>query len=850
MAPSDFTAIPTTNVVFLPAETTKQVTVFVNGDTGFEPNEAFTVHLSNALGATIADADGTGTITNDDPCPTTFTVNDNGDAGDVTPGDGICATVGATCTLRAAIEETNALSSCGTLDINLSLGSGTITLASELTISHDVRVNGPSASAVIISGNNTNRIFTVNPGVTASVSSLTLSGGNGSGGGGAIQNSGALTLSRVTLSGNTTTSDGGAIRNDGVVTLVNSTVSGNSANGNGGGIASSIAGTVTLVNSTITANTAGTSGGGIKSAGTLNIRNTIVALNNPDNVSGTVNDQGNNLLSGDPLLGTLRNNGGPTFTHALLYDSPAIDAGNACVVNNSCTPAYGVSLLTDQRGLARQVDGDLTAGAVVDIGAYERQVPETRVVPAGTNVLVDVADARLTFPSVTGSGNTVNLSSIPVPGDAPPSSGPAFDISPSSVFFTGPVNFCFYLPSITNPTTFSTLKVLHREGGVLVDPGSRLSFTDKIVCTQVASFSEFVITHGAIPTASNGTVGGRILDNSGSPVSGATVQLSGTQSRLTVTDSEGKYHFENVETNGFYTVTPSRSNYVFVPAQRSFSQIGEHTDAAFSAADSGSGLNPLDATVYFVRQQYLDFLGREPDEAGLNFWVNNIDACGADGNCRAAKRTDTSAAFFLSIESQQTGYLVYRMYQSAFGEMPGAPVPLRLAEFRPDTQTIGRGVVVNETGWQAKLEANKRAFALEFVQRARFVSAYPTTMTPDEFVDGLFLKAGVTPEFGDRAAAVAEFGGAGDSGDVAARARALRQVAENALLKVQQFNRAFVLMQYFGYLERDPNSAPDSDYSGYNFWLNKLNNFNGDFRRAEMVKAFLVAGEYRARFPR
>jgi hypothetical protein len=328
------------------------------------------------------------------------------------------------------------------------------------------------------------------------------------------------------------------------------------------------------------------------------------------------------------------------------------------------------------------------------------------------------------------------------------------------------------------------------------------------------------------------------------------VRLSGTQSRLTVTDSEGKYHFENVETNGFYTVTPSRSNYEFAPAQRSFSQIGEHTDAAFTASDTGSVLNPLDATAYFVRQQYLDFLGREPDEAGLNFWVNNIEACGADGNCRTAKRTDTSAAFFLSIESQQTGYLVYRMYQSAYGEMPGTPVPLRLAEFRPDMQLIGRGVVVNENGWQAKLEANKRAFALEFVQRARFVSAYPTTMTPDEFVDRLFLKAGVTPEFGDRAAAVAEFGGTADSGDVTARERALRHVAENSLLREQKFNRAFVLMQYFGYLGRDPNSGQDSDFSGYSFWLTKLDNFNGDFRRAEMVKAFLVAGEYRARFPR
>ena len=111
-----------------------------------------------------------------------------------------------------------------------------------------------------------------------------------------------------------------------------------------------------------------------------------------------------------------------------------------------------------------------------------------------------------------------------------------------------------------------------------------------------------------------------------------------------------------------------------------------------------------------MRQQYLDFLGREPDDAGLNFWVNNIDSCGADSNCREAKRVDTSAAFFLSIEFQQTGYLVYRAYESAYGNLDGAPVPMKLSDFKPDTREISNGVVVLQDGWQQKLENNKRAF--------------------------------------------------------------------------------------------------------------------------------------------
>jgi hypothetical protein len=76
----------------------------------------------------------------------------------------------------------------------------------------------------------------------------------------------------------------------------------------------------------------------------------------------------------------------------------------------------------------------------------------------------------------------------------------------------------------------------------------------------------------------------------------------------------------------------------------------------------------------------------------------------------------------------------------------------------------------------------------------------------------------------------------------------LRSVAEDADLKSTEFNKAFVLMQYFGYLRRNPNDAPDADFGGFNFWLNKLNSFGGNFVNAEMVKAFILSGEYRQRF--
>ncbi len=73
-------------------------------------------------------------------------------------------------------------------------------------------------------------------------------------------------------------------------------------------------------------------------------------------------------------------------------------------------------------------------------------------------------------------------------------------------------------------------------------------------------------------------------------------------------------------------------------------------------------------------------------------------------------------------------------------------------------------------------------------------------------------------------------------------------MAENSTLAQQEFNRAFVLMQYFGYLHRNPNDAPDRDYTGFDFWLTKLNQFNGNFAAAEMVRAFITSAEYRQRF--
>jgi probable HAF family extracellular repeat protein len=272
--------------------------------------------------------------------------------------------------------------------------------------------------------------------------------------------------------------------------------------------------------------------------------------------------------------------------------------------------------------------------------------------------------------------------------------------------------------------------------------------------------------------------------------------------------------------------------------------------------------NPLDDPSFFVTQHYHDFLNREPDQSGLQFWTGGINACGANANCVAVKRINTSAAFFLSIEFQDTGYLVERIYKTAFGDATGnstfpnqhqLAVPVvRLDEFLRDTQEIGSKptqVIVGQGNWQQQLEANKNAFALEFVQRQRFTSAFASSLTADQFIRQLNANAGGVLSEADITQLDALFGGpSSPSNDASKRAQALRQVAENPLLNAAEKNRAFVLMQFFGYLRRNPDDAQDTDYTGYDFWLQKLNQFNGDFVKAEMVKAFITSIEYRQRF--
>jgi hypothetical protein len=149
---------------------------------------------------------------------------------------------------------------------------------------------------------------------------------------------------------------------------------------------------------------------------------------------------------------------------------------------------------------------------------------------------------------------------------------------------------------------------------------------------------------------------------------------------------------------------------------------------------------------------------------------------------------------------------------------------------------------VNSPGWQQALANNQQQFAEKWINRPEFKLAYDA-LSNDAYVNALYKNAGIAAPQAEKDKLITSLDTASLN-----RAAVLLEVANDATFRQQEQNGAFVLMEYFGYLRRDPNAAPDSDLSGYNFWLNKLNQFGGNYLDAEMVRSFVISNEYRQRF--
>jgi uncharacterized repeat protein (TIGR01451 family) len=238
-------------------------------------------------------------------------------------------------------------------------------------------------------------------------------------------------------------------------------------------------------------------------------------------------------------------------------------------------------------------------------------------------------------------------------------------------------------------------------------------------------------------------------------------------------------------------------------------------------------LNPIDDASFFVRQHYLDFLNREPDREGLDYWTGQIARCDADPACINIRRTDVSAAFFVEQEFQQTGFFLYRFHKAALGVRP------LYAQFSRDRGSLSVG---------PGLEADKEAFAESFVLRPEFIAKYGAASTCPAFTDALIntVRQGSGVDMSARRLdLIGECNIYINTPGV--RARVIRKLIEYPEFTQAEYNPAFVLTEYFGYLRRD------ADEGGYQFWLDVLNNrVPGNYR--SMVCAFITSREYQERF--
>ncbi|MDT4965934.1 MAG: hypothetical protein QOJ64_671 [Acidobacteriota bacterium] len=228
--------------------------------------------------------------------------------------------------------------------------------------------------------------------------------------------------------------------------------------------------------------------------------------------------------------------------------------------------------------------------------------------------------------------------------------------------------------------------------------------------------------------------------------------------------------------------------------------------------------NQIDSTPFFIRQHYRDFLNREPEPGGYQAWQDILNSCGpGDTRC---DRIEVSSAFFRSPEFQARGYFAYRFYSTALGRVP------HYSEFMPDMQRVSGFLTSDE------LEANKAAFSQEFTTRPEFKSRYDSLTDPTAYVNALQATAGVA--LPQKQSLIDDLAAGRKS-----RAEILRAVAESNEVYLKFYNESFVVMQYFGYLRRDPDIL-------YLEWIKTMNETGGDYRT--MINGFMNSSEYRGRF--
>ncbi len=258
--------------------------------------------------------------------------------------------------------------------------------------------------------------------------------------------------------------------------------------------------------------------------------------------------------------------------------------------------------------------------------------------------------------------------------------------------------------------------------------------------------------------------------------------------------------------------------------------------------------NALDTAQFFVWQHYLDFLNREPDQSGLDYWTRQVTQCGTDALCLHNKRIDVSNAFFFELEYQQTAAYVFRLYRAAYGNDQPSPNPDNsnqtearklpsYAAFFPDRAQVVGG---------SSLAQSQMDLANAFVQRPEFLNRYAASLTLDQFVDALLvnIRNGSGADLASQRNSLIALGSRGAVLYRLADDNVQTNPVNNRAYIDAEYNRAFVFSQYAGYLRRD------SDIGGFLFWLGQVNSapLRDVAKQHAMVCSFITSAEYQLRF--
>jgi hypothetical protein len=544
--------------------------------------------------------------------------------------------------------------------------------------------------------------------------------------------------------------------------------------------------------------------------------------------AGTVQFKIDGALAGGPV--TLDAFGVATFTTASLtvgnHSIVADYSGNANF-NPSTNSLPGSQVVRPSPSLSIN-DLSTTEG---DSGTKTMNFTVTLSAASNQTVTVDFATVNGTaiapadYQSASGTltfttGQTTKTIAVTIKGDQ--------SFEPDEIFTV----------NLTNPAN-AVISKGQGTGTILNDDvqGGFISFsTGSYNVSESAGFVTLTVNR------TNDTSGAATVDfatdDTGAPAACNTIGNLAS-ARCDFTTAMGTVRFAAGETQKTFTILVNRDSFAENPELFTVNLSNLTGGAAFVAPSSATvtitnspegPANLIDDASFFVRQHYHDFLNREPDAGGLAFWTNQITSCGADAQCTDVKRVNVSAAFFLSIEFQETGGTVYLTSKAAFGVLPS------YNRFERDSQALGRDYIFGAPGAAAVLEANKVAYFNEYVNRPDFVAIYGSLLN-GPYVDTLIANTGVSFTQTERDALVN-----GLNNSTETRATVLRKITEKPSFRQAETNPMFVLMEYYGYLRRDP------DIAGFKFWLNKLNQFNGNFVNADMVKAFITSGEYRGRF--